>query len=84
MSTTYYVLDETKEDKRCQKCKYHKFVIVSIHPDAALYVMHSFVHLVGQGWPYLNFNQGVHWWGAGLPVMNPPECLKSYKKVGGK
>lgn len=84
MSATFYIFDETKEDKRCQKCKHHKFIIVSRHPEGALFVMHSYVHLVEHGWPYLTGNQGFHWWGVGSLNPMPPDCLSSYKKTGGK
>jgi len=69
-----------KGDTRCEKCKHHTFLIWSSMLDVD--VIHSNIHLVaGNKFPYLLREQGIHWWSG---TVLPPECLKSYKKIGGK
>lgn len=84
-TNTFMVLDATKQDKRCEKCKHHRFVVLSYH-ESGVYALHTRAHMVkGQAWPYLSPDQALHWWGSGVGVLDkfPPACLSAYKKVGG-
>lgn len=88
MSNAFMVLDSAREDKRCEKCKHHRFVVLSYH-ESGVWALHTRAHMVrGQEWPYLASDQALHWWGNVFGATEqdklPPTCLGSYKKVGGK
>lgn len=83
---TFMILDETKKDVRCERCKHHKYVIFSFH-ESGVNLLHTYAHVLrDHAWPYLSLNQGLHWWGVGAGQLDrfPPACLGSYKKIGGK
>lgn len=72
-----------ERDTRCEICKHHTFLVWSAASDG-LNVLHTQIHFVigiGGKFPYLAREQGIHWW---TSAVTPPECLKSYKKIGGK
>lgn len=72
-------------DTRCAKCKYHRYVILSISNALDIEALHTRIDITPIGknqFPEITTSQALHWWGTDtLSRLLVPQCLKSYRRI---